>query len=75
MCFGGTKQPAVAVRQDPTIKFVEGNIKDPKDEEGMGFENPEPSDINVGGDMPKKKVKDEYNQGGVEGSNSGLNIA
>ena len=43
MCFGGTKQPAVAVRPDPTIKFVEGNIKDPKDEEGMGFENPEPS--------------------------------
>tara|TARA_R100000656_G_scaffold76082_2_gene56244 strand:+ start:561 stop:761 length:201 start_codon:yes stop_codon:yes gene_type:complete len=40
MCFGGTKQPTVAVRPDPTIKFVEGNIKDPKDDEGMGFENP-----------------------------------
>jgi hypothetical protein len=71
MCLGTSKPVTYAVPKD-NDQFVAGNQFDPKDN---AFDNPEPSDINVGGDMPKKKVKDEYNQGGVEGSNSGLNIA
>jgi len=71
MCLGTSKPVTYAVPKD-NDQFVAGNQFDPKDKP---FDNPEPSDINVGGDMPKKKVKDEYNQGGVEGSNSGLNIA
>jgi hypothetical protein len=71
MCLGTSKPVTYAVPKDNN-QFVAGNQFDPKDN---AFDNPEPSDINVGGDMPKKKVKDEYNQGGVEGSNSGLNIA
>ncbi len=71
MCLGTSKPVTYAVPKD-NDQYVAGNINDPKD---APFENPEPSDINVGGDMPKTKVKDEYNQGGVEGSNSGLNIA
>ena len=70
MCLGTSKPVTYAVPKD-NDQFVAGNQFDPKDK---AFDNPEPSDINVGGDMPKKKVKDEYNQGGVEGSNSGLNI-
>ena len=70
MCLGTSKPVTYAVPKD-NDQFVAGNQFDPKDN---AFDNPEPSDINVGGDMPKKKVKDEYNQGGVEGSNSGLNI-
>ena len=71
MCLGTSKPVTYAVPKD-NDQFVAGNQFDPKDN---AFDNPEPSDINVGGDMPKKKVKDEYNQGGVECSNSGLNIA
>tara|TARA_Y100000361_G_C11021772_1_gene269942 strand:- start:90 stop:305 length:216 start_codon:yes stop_codon:yes gene_type:complete len=71
MCLGTSKPVTYAVPKD-NDQFVAGNQFDPKDN---AFDNPEPSDINVGGDMPNKKVKDEYNQGGVEGSNSGLNIA
>ena len=70
MCLGTSKPVTYAVPKD-NDQFVAGNQFDPKDN---AFDNPEPSNINVGGDMPKKKVKDEYNQGGVEGSNSGLNI-
>ncbi len=71
MCLGTSKPVTYAVPKD-NDQFVAGNQFDPKDN---AFDNPEPSDINVGGDKPKTKVKDEYNQGGVEGSNSGLNIA
>ena len=70
MCLGTSKPVTYAVPKD-NDQFVAGNQFDPKDN---AFDNPEPSDIDVGGDMPKKKKKDEYNQGGIEGSNSGLNI-
>jgi len=42
MCMGSNR-PTQSVRPDPHLKFVDGNIKDPKDEMGEGFENPEPS--------------------------------
>ena len=42
MCMGSNK-PSVYTRPDPALTFVDGNIKDPKDETGEGFENPEPS--------------------------------
>lgn len=71
MCLGTSKPVTYAVPKD-NDQFVAGNQYDPKDKP---FDNPEPSDINVGGDKPKTKVKDTYNQGDVEGSNSGLNIA
>ena len=51
--------------------LLNGNRFDPKDN---AFQNPEPSKVDVGGDQPKKTKTDTYNQGGVEGSNSGLNI-
>ena len=70
MCLG-TSKPVTYTPRDESQVYVAGNVYDPKDNP---FNNPEPSDIDVGGDMPKKKKKDEYNQGGIEGSNSGLNI-
>ena len=71
MCLATSKPVTYAVPKD-NDQFVAGNQFDPKD---SAFNNPEPSDINVGGDEPKKPKKpDNYNQGGIEGSNSGLNI-
>jgi len=31
MCFSSTKQPPVVTRPDPNIKYVDGNIMNPKD--------------------------------------------
>jgi hypothetical protein len=70
MCLG-TSKPVQYKRPDDSPNFVDGNRFDPKDN---AFKNPEPSEVNVGGDQPKKTKKDTYNQGGVEGSNTGLNI-
>ncbi len=68
MCIGSSKPVSAPVREDPQIKFVDGNIYDDKKDP---FENPTPSDNMA---KPTKKKEDNYNQGGVEGSNSGLNI-
>jgi len=68
MCIGSSKPVSAPVREDPQIKFVDGNIYDDKKDP---FENPAPSDNMA---KPTKKKEDNYNQGGVEGSNSGLNI-
>ncbi|MAJ43877.1 MAG: hypothetical protein CMF96_03905 [Candidatus Marinimicrobia bacterium] len=70
MCLG-TSKPVTYTPRDESQDYVAGNTFDPKDN---AFDNPEPSNVDVGGDMPKKKVQDTYNQGGVEGSNTGLNI-
>nr|WMM95274.1 hypothetical protein MEP432_gp24 [Methylophilales phage MEP432] len=71
MCLGMSK-PVTYTAPDPEDTYVKGNVFDDKK---SPFDNPEPSDINVGGDEPKKTKKpDTYNQGGIEGSNSGLNI-
>ena len=68
MCIGSSKPAPMPVREDPTVKFVDGNIYDDKKDP---FENPAPSNNMA---KPTKKKVDNYNQGGVEGSNSGLQI-
>ena len=51
MCLG-TSKPVTYTPRDESQDYVAGNVYDPKDNP---FNNPEPSDIDVGGDMPKKK--------------------
>ena len=59
MCMG-TKKPVQPVREDPTIKFVDGNIMEPKDS---------PPEIDT---TPVKKPQDVENP--VTAQSSGLNI-
>jgi len=64
MCMSN-KTPSYA-RPDPYIKYNNGNVFDPK--------IPEEETTTATTDLAKKVVTDNYGQGGVEGSNSGLNI-
>ena len=69
MCMGSSNAP---VRPDANRNFVDGNAYDPK---SSPFDNPEASEIDVGGTEPKKiKKPDTYGAGGIEGSSTGLTI-
>jgi len=60
MCMG-MRKPNPVVREDPSIKFVDGNIMEPKDS---------PPEIDT---TPVKKPKKVKNN--VTAQSSGLNIA
>jgi len=64
MCMSN-RTPSYA-RPDPHIKYNNGNVFDPKIPE----EKPETSAT----DLAENLAIDNYGQGDIEGSNSGLNI-